>query len=176
MDEYKLDEYKLKDIQNKFENLIRPYFTQSRNGFLATWILVYLLFNIISAILIWFAIAQNIATLNTKDSRCDITSLFYYHYVLEFVSFFIGWLWIVYPFFKNRILLDELVKDISRLNHKNIYQYTAIMTYLKLLKDEEPLSIYGVKFSGYALSRLIFFLLFTVVIDIIVRGRVPFVY
>ena len=66
----------------------------------------------------------------SHSCRGDKMDIYYTHYAIELLSFFIGWVYVVFPFYSNQKILERFVEDVRKLSHAEITQYIAMMIYL----------------------------------------------
>ena len=150
------------ELKCEFEKLVRPYYIITRKGKTIAWIMNYLFLNLVTMAFWWISVLSN----ECRGKKMDI---YYTHYAIELMSFFVGWVYVIFPFYKNQKILSRLVEDIRKITHVDIQQYIAIMIYLDGVVRKSPVSISGYKITLYKLLKILLIVFGSVLFDVVAR-------
>eukprot|EP01083_Nonionella_stella_P037831 103095_1 len=147
------------------ENVIRPY--RQLSSKLSAWILIFFLLNIAAFTLFLLSVVSTV--LPFGDCHFDDLGLYYLHFLIELLSFFGEWIFLVWPYCSNTSLLQSFVYDVKTMANTSATEKCAIDCYTDSIIERSPFSIYAIQPSYRKLMYLFYIVFATITIDIFTK-------
>merc|ERR1712228_214282 len=148
------------ELKCEFERVVRPYYLMTRKGKTIAWIMNYLCLNLITMAIWWLSVLSD-------SCRGDKMDIYYTHYAIELLSFFVGWVYVIFPFYANQKILERFVEDIRKITHVDVTQYIATMIYLDGLVRKSPVTLSGYKITSFHLIKILLIVFGSVLFDVV---------
>ena len=127
---------------------------------------IYLFLNVTGFILIVFSTI--LGPFVSRDTNCNKMVYFLIHYIIEMLTFFVGWILLVIPLCENHILLENLSNDFkSKIRMNNLLHKIIIHDYFDSLLIYSPFAIKDIQPKYSKLVIMLYVIIFTVGFQII---------